>query len=72
MIYFIFGILFIQFGLPILEGVTALLLTILEALKGYFGVLVSKYNIQMRNLREDDITEPKQKIGFCIEEDEYE
>lgn len=67
MAYFIFGILFIQFGLPILESLTAVILTGLEALKGYFGIQVTKFN---RKMVEDEDIKPMQKIDFCFEEEE--
>ena len=66
--YFILGIFTIQFLFPIFEGITAVILTGLEALKGYFGTKVARYN---RLINRDD--EPKKRpIGFIqpTEEDE--
>ena len=34
----------VQLFSPLIDGIASLLLTMIEALKGYFGVKVAKYN----------------------------
>lgn len=72
--YFILGVIAIQFIFPILESITAVILTALEALKGHFGAKVTKYNHLMRG---EDKEPTMRSIGFIApeeveEEDEYE
>ena len=45
-------------------------MTMLEAAKGYFGVMVAKYNVKMNNLLHSEDTITNRVIGFSIEEDE--
>lgn len=66
MLEFIFGILVIQVGFPLLDGITSLLLTMIEAAKGYFAAKVIKYNNQMR----DENSETPKSIGFVYQEEE--
>ena len=56
---------------PLLDGVTALLLTMVEAAKGYFGITVAKYNAEMQNIMHPD-EGTVHTIGFQIPEEEYE
>lgn len=56
---------------PLLDGIAALLLTMIEAAKGYFGIIVAKYNTKMNDIMrpEDSVTHT---IGFQIPSEEYE
>lgn len=66
--YFILGMLMVQALFPLIDGITAVLLAGLEALKGYFGIKVAEYNIRIRTITED---EPKKhQIGFVMEEED--
>lgn len=68
--YFILGMLMVQAFLPLIDGVTAVLLAGLEALKGYFGIKVAEYNMRIRKISDD---EPKKRpIGFVMEEEDDE
>jgi divalent metal cation (Fe/Co/Zn/Cd) transporter len=67
LLYFILGILLVQVGFPLLDGLTGLLLSILEAAKGYFSLKVTKYNTHIRALCEEE--KPKNLIGFTYEEE---
>ena len=49
-----------------LDGLTSLLLTIIEAAKGYFGLKVAKYNTAMKNLPIDEVSNMA-PIGFSYE-----
>ena len=60
----------VQAFFPLIDGVTAVLLTGLEALKGYFGIKVAEYNMRIRKISDD---EPKKSpIGFVMEEEDDE
>ena len=67
---FILVIIFVQAGLPLLESITSLLMTMLEAAKGYFSAIVANYNSQMRASLEPKST--TRTIGFECPEDEEE
>jgi hypothetical protein len=67
LLYFILEILLVQVGFPLLDGLTSLLLSILEAAKGYFSLKVTKYNTRIRALCEEE--KPKNLIGFTYEEE---
>lgn len=72
MLYFILGMVSVQFLFPICESITAVILTALEALKGYFGTKVAKYN---RIIHGDDEESPKKRpMGFIqhLEEEDDE
>ena len=71
MINFILGMIMVQALFPLIDGVTALVLSALEALKGYFGLKVAELNVRIRKITEED--EPKKRpIGFAREEKEDE
>ena len=61
----------VQMFFPLIDGLTALLLSGLEALKGFFGLKVTEYNTRIRKLVEED--EPTMNpIGFALEEENDE
>lgn len=62
----------VQAFFPLIDGITAVLLTALEALKGYFGIKVAKYNNQIRQITMTEEEPNKPLIGFCRQEDEDE
>ena len=63
----IIGILLIQFGLPVLESLTSLVMTMIEAAKGYFGTIVTKYNIAIQEkINPEEVVNP---IGFYLPEE---
>lgn len=56
-------------GFPLMDGLTSLLLTMMEAAKGYFGVITTQYSAQMKKICDDQ--EPtKNLIGFVYDEEE--
>ena len=61
----------VQAFFPLIDGIAAMLLTALEALKGYFGIKVAEYNSQIRKITHED-DKPKCRIGFTMEEEEDE
>ena len=69
MVNFILGMLMAQMLIPLIDGITSVLLTGLEALKGYFGYKITEYNTSIRKLacEEESV---KNKIGFSIDEEE--
>jgi len=70
LVYFLLGILLVSFILPILDGLTGLILTMIEVAKGYFSVKVTEYNYRLKKLAYADDEEPKQLIGFAREDTE--
>jgi hypothetical protein len=53
-----------------MDGITAVILSGLEALKGYFGMKVSEYNMKIRKMTlQDDVPEMR-PIGFTFEEED--
>lgn len=70
--YFILAILLIQVILPVLDGLTSLLLTIIETAKGYFGVKVAKYNNRIRDIQMGENIPTVNSIGFSYETKEEE
>ena len=72
LLYFILGILFVSYVIPLLDGLSGLLLTWMEAKKAKQSESINLSNIKMRQAAasaEDDT--PKRLIGFC-REDDYE
>lgn len=69
MFYFILGMVFILTVQPLLDGLTALILSLFETLKSYMGVVVRKNNDKV-----EEYQEQTQAIGFQYvpEEEEYD
>jgi hypothetical protein len=61
--------LMVQALFPIIDGLTAVILAGLEALKGYFGMKVAEYNIRIRNMADKE-TPSMRPIGFSYEDQE--
>ena len=61
----------VQALFPLIDGITAVILSGLEALKGYFGMKIAEYNNRIRkiSLQEPDIKNP---IGFQYNDQEEE
>ena len=75
LLYFILGIVFVTYVIPLLDGVSAWFLTWVEAKKAKQSEIINLTNIKMRQAAtsaEDD--SPKRLIGFRVsdEEEEYE
>ena len=70
--YLILGILLVSLILPLIDGLTGLLLTMIEAAKGYFTVKITEYNCRLKKIAyADDDEEPaKRLIGFAREDEE--
>lgn len=69
---FILGMLMVQALFPLIEGLTGVLLTGLEALKGFFGIKVAEYNARIRKIALNEDEPKKNPIGFIISEEEEE
>lgn len=72
LLYFILGILFVSYVIPLLDGLSSLFLTWIEMKKAKQNEIINLTNIKMRQAAtsaEDD--SPKRLIGFC-REDDYE
>lgn len=79
LIYILFGLILGQLIFPLLDGLTTLLLTIIEACKGYFSVIISKYNAQLvkisqknGNPQTEEAPTYSSVIGFTIPQEEDE
>lgn len=75
LLYFILGIIFITYIIPLLDGISAWFLTWVEAKKAKQSEIINLTNIKMRQAAtsaEED--SPKRLIGFRVpdEEEEYE
>ena len=72
LLYFILGILFVSYVIPLLDGLSGLVLTWMEAKKAKQSEIINLTNIKMRQAAasaEDD--SPKRLIGLC-RDDDYE
>ena len=79
LLYFILGIVFVTYVIPLLDGVSAWFLTWVEAKKAKQSSVINDANIKMRKAAasaEED--PPRRLIGFRVpdaeelEEEEYE
>ena len=62
----------VQAFFPLIDGVIAVVLAGLEALKGYFGIKVAEYNAYIRKITLEDDEPKKRPIGFTAFEEEEE
>lgn len=62
----------VQAFFPLIDGITAVVLAGLEALKGYFGIKVAEYNACIRKISLEDDEPKKRLIGFTTFEEEGE
>lgn len=60
--YFILGMIVVQAFFPLIDGIVAVILSGLEALKGYFGLKITEYNTKIRKLSIQE--DKKNLIGF--------
>ena len=75
LLYFILGILFVQYAIPLIDGVSAWFLTWIEAKKAKQSEVINQVNIKMRKAAASaDEDPPRRPIGFRVpdEEEEYE
>lgn len=75
LLYFILGILFVTYVIPLMDGVSSWFLTWVEAKKAKQSEVINQTNIKMRQAAasaEED--PPRRPIGFRVpdEEEEYE
>lgn len=75
LLYFILGILFVTYVIPLLDGISSWFLTWVEAKKAKQSEVINQTNIKMRQAAasaEED--PPRRPIGFRVpdEEEEYE
>ena len=75
LLYFILGILFVTYVIPLMDGVSSWFLTWVEAKKAKQSEVINQTNIKMRSAAasaEED--PPRRSIGFRVpdEEEEYE
>lgn len=75
LLYFILGIIFVTYVIPLFDGISAWFLTWVEAKKAKQSEIINLTNIKMRQAAtsaEED--PPRRPIGFRVpdEEEEYE
>lgn len=71
LLYFILGILFVQFVIPILDGIAGWFLTWVEAKKAKQSSVINDANIKMRQAAASaEADPPMRKIGFCAPDPE--
>lgn len=77
-LFFVFGILFSQYIIPLLDGFGSLALTWLESKKVKHSEIINSSNIRMKKAAEREDEKPKYQIGFAppaekdIEEEDEE
>lgn len=77
-LFFIFGILFSQYIMPLMDGFGALILTWIESKKTKHSEIINNSNIRMKKaaIAEEDDDKPKYRIGFAppqpVEKEEIE
>ena len=73
LLYFILGILFVQYGIPLLDGISSWFLTWVEAKKARQSEVINQTNIKMRQAAASaDQDPPRRQIGFCVPDSEYQ
>ena len=75
LLYFILGILFVTYVIPLLDGISSWFLTWVEAKKVKQSEVINQTNIKMRQAAASaDEDPPRRPIGFRVpdEEEEYE
>ena len=71
LLYFIFGIIFVQYILPLFDGLSTWFLTWVEAKKSKQSSVINDANIKMRQAAVSaDQDPPHRKIGFCVPDPE--
>ena len=65
---FILGVIFSLMIIPIIDGITSLVLTFLEMLKSYISIIIMKNNHKIQNPEEVKTN----TIGFVITKEEEE
>ena len=75
LLYFLLGILFIQFVMPLLDGLLSWILLLIEVSKAKLSEAVNESNIKMKqaitSAEEERYPKPR-TIGFTAPAEEYE
>lgn len=69
--YFLLGIVFIQYGIPLGDAIIELIVTALECVKGKLGLSIASANKKIQNLSKSGSIESR-LIGFQVDSDEEE
>ena len=62
----------VQAIFPLIDGLLAVILSGLEALKGFFGLKIAEYNTRIRKITYEEETHKTASIGFSYQEEESE
>ena len=73
LLYFILGILFVQYAIPLIDGISAWFLTWIEAKKAKQSGIINDANIKMRQAAASAEEDPSRRpIGFRVPDEEEE
>lgn len=75
LLYFILGIIFVSYVIPIIDGISSWFLTWVEAKKSKQSEIVNKANIKMRQdaaSAAEESVPPMRQIGFQAPDDDQE
>ena len=71
LLFFLLGVLFVSYVIPLLDGLSTLFLAWIETKKISYSELINQTNINMRRaVEEAEEDPPKKLIGFCREDDD--
>ena len=73
LLYFILGILFVQYAIPLIDGISSWFLTWIEAKKAKQSSIINDANIKMRQAAASAEEDPPHRpIGFRVPDEEEE
>ena len=72
LLYFILGIVFVQYFIPLVDSFSSLLFTWIESKKVGLSEMINNANIKMRRASTEEDCPTMNQIGFCIPDDESE
>ena len=71
LLYFILGVLFVQYVIPLFDGITTWFLAWVEEKKSNQSIVINDVNIQLRQAVEAaEQDPPRRPIGFCTSDAE--
>ena len=68
--YFLAGVLFVVFAMPIVQSISDLFITLCDVYKAKMGVQITSYNYEISKINAE--ISPSSAIGFSIPDDDCE
>lgn len=68
LLFFILGMLFLQYGVPILDECLSLLLTAIEVINGKLNLIITEISVKLNNISKSS-NNTSGPIGFSYVED---